>query len=258
MYDIHSHILPGVDDGAVDIEDSIEICRASAAFGVKTIAATPHFIEGETTIKKADYFKILNALKDALSISSIKINIVSGMEVYFTPNIVELIKNEDIITLNDKKYVLIEFPLFDSIPSYTDNVLFELQLAGYKPIIAHPERCRCFASNLNLVYRLIEKGSLMQINSGSLAGSFGSSAKSSADSLLKHNMVHSVASDNHSSKNRMASLKDGYKIIKDKYGFEVAIDLFVNNNEKILNGEDFYTPDPIRPHKKKNIFSFLK
>lgn len=250
MYDIHSHIIDGIDDGAKDFEDSCSMCYAAAKDRLKAVVATPHYMEGVSTVSWPRLKSKIDLLNRKLKSEGVDLAILPGMEVYICPDLIELYCRGDIITLNNSKYMLIEFSSYGGIPPYTENILFGLQLKGVKPIIAHPERYRSVIKDINIVYTLIDKGCLIQINSGSLEGSFGKDVMKTAYALLDHQMVHAVATDNHSSEGRISSYRSCYKLIAKKYNKSVADDLFINNPRKIINDENIQISEPINFKKK--------
>lgn len=251
MYDIHCHVLHGLDDGAKDINESMLICRVEAKYNVDTIVATPHFIEGESEVKPSSILSGIKEVEEEAKAIGLNIKVLPGMEIYIVPGLVKLFEENRVVTINGKGYMLIELPLFESMPSFTEEVLFELQLRGIKPIIAHPERCRSIINHPNIVYRLIKKECLMQVNAGSITGLFGKQVQKTAITLLDHNMVHAIASDMHAGHGRIEGMDKCFKMVSKKYGRDSANDLFVENPEKIINGEDIYFEDPDRIQRKK-------
>lgn len=251
MYDIHCHILPGVDDGVKNLQDSLEMCKIAWEDGVNTIIATPHYIDKESEIDPLHLLDKVDSLNREIKGKSFGLNILPGMEIFIAPDLAKLYEDGKIITLNMKRYMLIEFPLYNSLPTYLFDMIFSLELKEVTPVIAHPERCNVIIENPGILYRFIEKGCIIQVNAGSIEGKFGTTVQKTADTLLKHNMVHVIASDNHSSSSRMSRLKNSYDIVSKKYGVKLAEDLFINNPLKIINGEEIDVPDPVKIKKKK-------
>lgn len=253
MFDIHCHILPNIDDGARDFEDCMEMIKMQSKSGVKAICATPHFIEGDSDVHISVITERIHMVNQELKKRNIEAIILPGMEVFLTPNLVELYEEKRIITLNNKNYLLIELPMFESRPSYLDDILFSLELKGIHPIIAHPERYRQVQQHPNTVYKLIESGCLIQVNSGSITGEFGKSVQKTANTLLEHNMVHFVASDCHSSKARMSLLNESYDMVAKKFGKNYAKKLYVDNPRDVLDGKEIEVEDAEKVKKKKFI-----
>lgn len=254
MFDIHCHLLPDVDDGAVDFEDSLKMCKLSSEDGVRAIIATPHYIDKESEVKKADIYDKIRILNEKLSQNGLNMVILPGMEIFISNNLVQLLEQGDIITLNDTCYMLVEFPLYNAPPNYLEEVVFDLELKGITPVLAHPERCSYIHKHPNIIYEMIKKECLVQINCGSLLGNFGKNAQKTAVTLLEHGMVHFVASDNHSMHKRFVSLIEGYNIVEKKFGKDMADTLFIDNPDKLIKGEDIIPEDPALIKKRKLFF----
>ena len=175
--DIHCHLLPGIDDGSNSIEESIEILRRAEKEGVSEIVLTPHYIENTryncNNKNKQDLFE---KLKEAMEQSGINIKLYLGNENYMSMNFIDLLKNNEIMTINNSRYLLLEFPL-NQIYKNTKEYLYELVTEGYVPILAHPERYRDFQNNPDLVEEYTRMGILLQGNYKSLLGKYGSKAK---------------------------------------------------------------------------------
>lgn len=252
MIDLHTHILPGVDDGAKNIEDSIEIAKWAFENGIKKIFATPHYIEDEGYNNSEKNNKILNELNDKLKNLEIDIEILIGNEVFITPEIINLIDNGEISTLNNSRYILIEFPRLQ-MPLYIEDIIYELRLRGYVPIIAHPERYTKVIEDPNFIHNLISKGALCQLNLPSLLKIYGEKVKETAEILLKHKMVHFIGTDAHSLKDITKS-NCAIEKLREILNEEEINKLLYNNGEIILKNEDLIIEDPIL-YKRKNIFN---
>lgn len=256
MFDVHCHVLCDLDDGAKDLEDSVTICSISASAGVKAVTATPHFIEYDSEVRIPSINERLDTLNGELLKRDIDLKVLPGMEIFITSNLIALYERGRILCLNNTRYMLIELPLFNTLPTYLYDVMFNLEIKGVKPIIAHPERCRSIIEHPNTVYHLIEKGCLMQINAGSITGPADNKVKKTAEILLEHGLVHAVASDTHSSRGRIHSLSDAYEVVTKKYGKDYADELFNTNPGKIINGQDIDIREPERIKKKKKFLIF--
>lgn len=252
MVDIHCHILPGIDDGAADIDTSLEMARIAQKDGIKTIVATPHYIEYESEISKDFIKNKCNLLNNYFLKNGIDIKILPGCEAYISHTLPSKYKEGTIMSINnDGKYILIELPMVE-FPSYVEDVIFEFKLMGVTPIIAHIERYKYIDDNFDLVYKLIKKGALMQINSTSVTGLFGSKIMKKAVQLTRLNMVHLISSDAHTAKGRSPHIADSLLTLKDSgIGHEV-IDYIVENGYKVINGLEIDVREPVL--KKKGIF----
>lgn len=250
MIDIHCHLLFGLDDGAEDLNDSMLISMMEYKEGVETIIATPHYIEGESEVTPESIYSGVDVLERELKSSGLDMNVLPGMEIYITPNLPKLFEEGKVIALNNKNHMLIELPLYESIPRYLEDVLFALQLKGIKPVIAHPERYRSVIEHPNIVFDLIEKGCLMQVNGASIEGKFGSDVQRTAAVLLKHDMVHFIGSDGHSGGRRISSFGKSVEYVKGKFGNRTAEALFGRNAESVIRGEEIRREEPERIRRK--------
>lgn len=250
MIDIHSHILFNADDGPLDIETSVEMCGLAAQDGIKAIIATPHFIVGEEN--EAHVEQKVSQLNEILKERQVDLEIFSGNEIFIDYHLENLLQSGECLSLNHSRYVLLEFPMME-IPKYSSEVFYELRIKGYVPIIAHPERNRVLQNNSERIYEFVSNECLIQINSSSLTGLHGEVVYNTAIKLLKHNLVHFVGSDAHSTGRRRPSLSSSFEIVSDLVGREKANDLFINNPAKIIKNEDIIITDPI-PIKEKSKF----
>lgn len=240
MIDIHSHILPGIDDGSPDIEESIEMAMIAADSGVKYLVATPHcnipgLFDNYLDERLMEAFM---ELRRVVNEEKIPIQILAGMEVFATPNLPELFRKKKIFSLNGTKYFLVEFA-FDEDPRFCDAVLRDCRSLGYIPVIAHPERYYSVQEYPEIVFEWRMQGYGIQINKGSVLGRFGRSAKKTVDKLLRHQLVSCVASDAHSSYQRTPHMGEVLEYLLDEYGPEYTNLLLEENPQRILKGKSF-------------------
>ena len=257
MIDIHSHILPYTDDGAENWKNSLTMLKNAEAEGIRTIVATPHVLSEHHFKEEDEIIKKHLQLKKNVKAEGLKIEILLGCEIYSQP---DTSLNHKIATLNSNgTYFLIEFPM-NSIPQFVPEKLFEFAVDGKIPIIAHPERNLGFQTHPDFIYEYIQRGSLMQVNQGSLMGKFGEKIKTLAFKMLENNLVHFIASDGHKPNTRKVTLIDCYNLITDKYGKDSAERLFYENPYKAIQGEKIEVGDPIPIEKevKKGLWSKLK
>lgn len=249
MIDLHTHILPAVDDGAADLETALAMGRHGAERGLRVVAATPHFL-GKLTWTEVQ--RRVEELNTEFSQAQISVELVAGGELMLDPVLFEL-EPDQIPTYGAKgKFCLIEFPL-SQLPVYADEVLFDLQTKGITPIIAHPERYRAVAEDPNLVLHWLEQGCLTQVNTGSILGRFGSSAQKTAEILLTHDLAQFVASDAHGVQRRPLDLPETYAVLVQMLGKERAQELVELNPRAVLAG-DFSTRRTPQPYVKKRRF----
>lgn len=238
MIDIHAHILPDVDDGPETVEESIAILRAAAEQNITGIIATPHFKINSYKLSSEEINRKVELLQRKVETKGFNINIMPGAEVRITQNLAQKASTEEIPTLNNTDYMLIELPM-DKIPHYTDHVLYDLKVMGYKPVICHPERNKRIIKEPSYIENWIEAGIYIQINASSLLGVFGKNAKNTAFKLINKNLFNLLASDAHSTNNRKIYLKEGLNLIKQATGYppgEVMENSFrLINNKKLEN-----------------------
>ena len=197
MIDIHTHILPGVDDGARNFDESVEIIKWLSRQGVTNIIATPHFInETDYISSRNNNLKILDKLRKILVGQNIKTKVFLGNEIYIDPNIDGLIKTRKISPLADSKYILVELPINGEFPNYEDY-LFDLMQKGYKVILAHPERYVIVQEDFEVVENICNLGVYLQCNIRSILGHYGKDAERVVRKLAKEKMIFAFASDTH-------------------------------------------------------------
>jgi len=257
MIDIHSHIIPGIDDGSRNMEMTLEMLRNAEKDGTKEIIATPHYLleSGEATINEIKV--LVEKINSIVNKEGIKIKIYSGQEVYFTENIIENYTQGNIGTLNNSRYMLIEFPI-QKLDKNIFDVLYELQIRDIVLIIAHPERYKPFIEKPSLINDFIDEGYLFQMNSGSLEGKFGEKSKKIANLFLANNIYNFAGSDAHNIKDRNTGLKKAMNLLKEnsRNNEEINHCIFEDSSKKLLKNESikFYGK---KIETKKSIFSFL-
>jgi protein-tyrosine phosphatase len=212
MIDIHAHILPGVDDGAVDLAESLEMARQAVAGGTTELICTSHSAEWFEIGPLAVMQQQVATLQSAITAAGIPLKLWPGMEIFLTPHTPQHLAQGRAWTLAGSRYVLVEIP-YEPWPAYTEQALFALQVQGYLPILAHPERYVAIQHDPNVLYRLAERGILAQVTAGAFAGYFGESTRRCAVTLTQHGLVQFLASDAHSSTDtrRLPALDQGYR-----------------------------------------------
>jgi protein-tyrosine phosphatase len=230
MIDLHCHILPGIDDGAVDMQTSIDMARIAAEDGIETIVATPHIKDTlHSTVK-------LGALVSQLNINlkhqNIPVNVLLGADVFALLNHSRL---KD-YTINNSRYILIEFP-HNYLPSNSKEILFSLAIQGLCPIITHPERNLAIMKKPDLLLDMLYGNVLVQITAGSLTGEFGRDEQACARYLLREKAVHFIATDAHSANFRRPVLSEGLKYAVKIIGKERAKKLVWDNPGAVLKDE---------------------
>ena len=254
MIDIHCHILPGVDDGPISIEESIEMAKEAVDEGIQTIIATPHHKNGKYDNGKKHIIDNVKSLNTTLELEKIPLKILPGQEVRIYGELVEDYKQGEILTLADTIYLFIEFPS-SSVPRYAEKLLYDIQNIGLIPIIVHPERNKELLEYPEILYKLIRNGALSQVTAGSVAGYFGKSIKKFSHQLIEHNLTHFIASDAHNTHGRSFKLKEAFQVIKTEFGDDYSY-LFRENSEIMVQNKVVYKEIPAMIKKKKFLGLF--
>lgn len=247
MIDLHTHILPGIDDGAESMEESIKMARIAYASGVRTLVVTPHCNRGGSYDNYYDerLGEHYNNFVAEVKKEKVPITILLGMEVYGDEEVPNLLHSGRLATINQSRYLLLEFA-FEEGTLLMDYLINEVLNLGYIPIIAHPERYLYVQRHPDIISRWISQGCLIQVNKGSILGNFGFNARNTAMFLLEYNMVTVIASDAHSHIQRTTDLSRVYYYIKSMYSYEYAELLFQTNPKRILANEDLIKPHHMR------------
>ena len=238
MIDIHSHIIPNVDDGARSVEETFNILKEAQEAGFTDVILTSHFLLNyyETNAQELIFWK--EKLQEVLKKQGTKINLHSGMEIYITNQMEELLENKKILTLANSGYMLIELPLATNV-KYFDYVVYYLEAKGIKPIIAHPERYKCVQKDPDIVEEYIEKGCLIQCNYGSIVNLYGREAEKTIKTLLKKNQVHFLGSDVHRENGTYLIILDAIKKIRKIIGENKINEITKKKKKKILQNEEW-------------------
>ena len=250
MIDIHSHILPYIDDGSKDMEMSLQMARIYVENGVTKVIATPHYVDGIKNLSSEELRIGLEAFKKELARAGIPLEIYLGNEIYTAPNIIDDILKDNIIGLNDSRYLLMELPMND-IPLYIEDLIYEMLIKGYIPIIAHPERNTKIINDPNILYRYINMGALAQMNLPSIEGFYGSRVKNTAELLLTHNMIHFVGTDSHSNRGRSPKVENSLKLLRTIVDNEYYEKITAINPQLVLDNISILINSPIELKKKK-------
>ncbi|GKX67446.1 tyrosine-protein phosphatase [Inconstantimicrobium mannanitabidum] len=254
MIDTHSHVLPGIDDGAKSVDITLEMLKHAEQDGVKKIVATPHYCLEYAEAPYQQVKDLTVQINNLCKQEGINIEIYHGQEVFFSEDIIEDYKSGIIGTINDSKYMLIEFPV-TKFPKETFELLYELQLKGIVPIIAHPERYNTFIEKPSEINKFIDEGYLFQLDSGSIEGVFGSKVKKTAEIFTNHNIYNFIGSDAHNTRSRCMGLSGAMKIIEKKT--KTNKESFIESADKMLKNKDVIF-DGMKISDKKGIFSFFK
>jgi len=253
MIDTHNHILPGLDDGADSLEETLEMCRIAAEDGIQRVVATPHTFDGEFVNHVDDVRLAVRELNVVLSSQQIPVQILPGMELRISADIGVMLEEGKILTLNDSKFVLLEFHP-TQLPVGFINLADQLISNGYSPIIAHPEKNAAIQRNPEVLFHWVtglDYGRLLvQISADSLVGQSGYRAARTAKILLKNNLVHLIASDAHSPRTRPPRLSEAVQAAARIVGRENAAKMVNDVPQAVIDGGE--VPDlgePTNPRR---------
>lgn len=205
MIDLHSHILPGLDDGARDLAVSLAMARIYSDHGVECVACTPHILPGVFNNSAEKIRSSVDLLQKTLNNEGIPLRLTTGADNHVTPDFVGATRAGRLLTLGDTRYILVE-PPHHVVPARLEELFFDIILANYVPILTHPERLTWIESKYKAIQDMVERGVWMQVTSGSLLGSFGGRARFWAERMLCEGLVHILATDAHDSVKRRPNL----------------------------------------------------
>lgn len=230
MIDIHSHLLPFVDDGSDSLTISLELLKQACEQGVTDMILTPHYGLSKT-FKEEELIEKFNSFKEQVESNGIGINLYLGREIFIDRDYKKIFSQKNFATLNNSVYTLIEFDT--DYECDVVNVVYELARIGIKPIIAHIERYRYI--DLDMAYEIKQAGGLIQVNANEIVNNSFGFQKRFINRLFKNCLVDFVSSDIHSSRNY--SMKKAYNKVLKKYGINAATVVFYDNAQKIIKGQ---------------------
>ncbi len=260
--DLHTHILPGLDDGSKTLEESLEMAEMAVKQGIIKVVATPHVVEGIYENEKPLILEKTRELQATLKKENIPLEVIPGSEVHISEHILTLLEKNELLTINDAgKYILLELPHFQPIPPYLDNLIFRLSIKGVKTIIPHPERNISVQENPNILIPLIGQGAMIQCTLSSITGHFGEEARQTMETLLKCRMVHLLASDMHNPGSRLSQFQESLQKVESLVGKEIVKNMITSVPEMILKGRDVTVPMPQEYQAStpgRNMWSFIQ
>ena len=237
MIDIHCHIVPNIDDGAKSLNDALEMAKIAYDEGIRKIVNTSHYHPNFEYKKGKELFESVKEFNNILKLNNLDIEVLIGNELYYS---------EDII----------EFPPI-RFPKNIVDIIYEIKIRGYVPILAHVERYKEVQENVNIIYDCIKEGALIQVNSSSIIGKNGKEAERVNEILLNNNMIHFIATDAHSSTRRRPIIRETYDYIVRKYGEQKAEILFIQNPYKVIEDKEISIESPRKYEKSKGFFKKL-
>jgi len=240
--DIHTHILPGVDDGCESLDQSLQLIDSALKNNVSNIILTPHITSGdnsETQLTRDALLKRIGILRQYLKNNLSRageIKLFPGMEIRISPGLIDLLKKKDLLLtlLDGNKNILIDISFLE-LPPYLFDILFKLKLSGLTPIFAHPERYEFIMENMDIIRRIKDIGSLIQIDNSSLVSKNNKKTYMAAIKLLKAGLVDLIASDSHFARGRSSNFINAYKVLIKTLGKKEAAKIAIENPDKILS-----------------------
>lgn len=254
MIDIHAHILPDLDDGSENLEESLEMAELAVESGVEIMVATPHSnqmgrFENFCSEQLRENFK---QLRTVLKKERIPLEILNGMEIFASDDLTQKIKSKQVTGINETEYYLVEFP-FDAEPWWIRECLEDIFETEKIPLIAHPERYFCVQDYPELVYEWVQNGCVTQMNKGSVLGRFGKNVRETARILIQNDLISCMASDAHHAYIRTPHMGEAEEKLIRLGGYEFAWCLTEKNPERIIKNRQI----PIhgrRPERKRKYF----
>jgi protein-tyrosine phosphatase len=237
LIDLHSHILPAVDDGAATLEASLAIARMAVADGIEVMACTPHFMPGLYDNEASDIRGRVGNLNQVLADEGIPLALVTGSDAHIRPDFLQCLRDGRLLTLHDSRYVLFE-PPHNIMPPRLEDLLFNISVSGYVPILTHPERLKWIEQSYASFQGMAKAGVWMQITSGSLTGRFGKRPQYWAQRMLSEGIVSILATDAHNVSSRPPLLSEGFEIAVSELGQEQAEHLVFTRPLGVLEDQD--------------------
>lgn len=247
MIDFHTHIIPGIDDGSKNINETVTMLKEAQKAGFNMIVLTPHYLEGYYESSKNNNLVYTNKLNMIAMQNNIHIRLFLGNESYLSEDLPNLVKQGKVSTINNSRYLLFELPM-NSEPMDLNRMVYKMQEIGITPILAHPERYSYIQENPNIVYDLIKNGVLMQSNYGSVLGQYGKKAKVIFKKLLENNMIYFLGSDVHRVNSIYTKMPEAVNKIEEIIGKQKMQEITCINPQKVLMNQkiNFITPVQIK------------
>lgn len=255
MIDLHTHILPGIDDGVKTEDDAVEFARVAVADGIRTIVATPHCKEGSYANDRPTVMAAVARLTERLRSENVGVALVPGAEVHLCPDLVERIRDGRAPTLGDNgKTLLLELSL-TQYPPELDNLVFQLRLAGVVTVFAHPERIAFFRDDPRRYESLVRLGAYGQITTGSVLGVFGREVAELSERMIRRRLVHVLASDSHNVRGRPPVLSEALRAVAEMIGDEAARRMVEDVPAALLRGQAPEVASPEEPSPRRSVWS---
>lgn len=240
LADLHCHVLPGLDDGPSSLDDSLEMLRMAEADGISTVVATPHADRCTPGAIRSS----LESLRAAASSAGIAVDLLAGSEIRLESDLPPRLTAGNLLTINSTPYVLLELPLSGDWPPFLAQATYELQMAGYLPVLAHAERYPRVQREPEVLSSLIDSGVVIQINGDSLLGRSGDRVRRTAETLIGARLAHLIASDAHSPRRRDLRLAEAIERAATITG-GMSLEWYQSLPWTLLRGQPVTLPEPI-------------
>ncbi len=253
MIDIHSHILPGIDDGPARMDETLEMARAYEQAGFHVVIATPHHVPGTSWNPAPETVQsLVSHVNRILVHEGMRLRLLPGMEVGLDLDLARMLSKKALLTLGGTQYVLVETP-FQRLPLNWEQMVFDLTAAGFAVVWAHPERCRQLQNNPAPMARMLQMGCFLQINWGSILGYNGGHVEKSAKRMLQKGWVHCLATDCHDAVSRTPAIgMDGMRILEEILDPEAVGVVAHENPVRILQSKPLTPVMPVVKPKKES------
>lgn len=246
MIDLHCHMLPGIDDGSVNLKASLNLAEEAVKNGITHALLTPHHMNGKYINHKADVVKLTYNFQNQLNKHMIPLTVFPGQEVRINGDLLTALDHDDILFADaGGQYLMLEFP-DDDVPAFTNAMIYQLQQRNIIPVIVHPERNTKIIRHPELIYDLLKRGCLSQITASSYVGTFGEKVEDFSRRLIAARQCYIFASDAHNLPGRAYEMRQAFHKLRAEFGDELA-DEFQENAKSIINGE------MIVPHQLQTV-----
>ena len=245
MIDLHSHMLPGIDDGAADLSIALEMARMQIDQGVTIVACTPHILPGVYHNEGPQIRQAVANLQRAIDDAGLKLQLKPGADNHIAPDFAQQLRSGRLLTLGDTRYVLVE-PPHSLPPARLDDLLFGILVADFVPIITHPERLGWVDDKYDLIKRMVDRGVWLQVTAGSLTGRFGTRPKYWAERMMCEGIAHILASDSHNITGRPPDLGAGRRAAEKLVGAAEADQMVMGRPFDIVSDKAATESAPIR------------
>lgn len=245
MIDVHSHVLPGIDDGTKEIDEAVAFCRLAAERGTEILVATPHHKPGSYRNPRDRVLENVESLQSRIDAAGVKLRLAPGCEIFVDTDLADRIKSGELLTYGDaRRYILLEFS-FQQYPVRPEDLIFRLKLSGVTPVIAHPERIRWFQEDVDRLEALVRAGALAQVTGSSLEGTFGSRVRAITERMMERRCVHMIASDAHDLSYRPPGLRKAVEVAEGIVGGEAALRMVREIPAAVVEGREVRVDAPV-------------